>query len=65
MSLFRKAGKKFEETKQTYLDGDPEYVCRACEETVTEAFDHCPHCGEPAVAPIEDGEESESGETTG
>ena len=54
MSLFRKAGKKFEETKRTYLDGDAEYVCRACEEAVAEPFDHCPHCGEPAVEPIED-----------
>ncbi len=54
MSLFRKAGKKFEETKRTYLDGDPEYVCRGCEEPVAESFDHCPHCGEPAVEPIEE-----------
>lgn len=57
MSLFRKAGKQFEKTKQAYLDGDPEYICRACNETVDEAFDHCPHCGEPGVEPIEDIEE--------
>jgi len=58
MSLFRKAGKKFQETKRTYIDGDPAYVCGACEETVTEAFDYCPHCGEPAVEPLQSGEES-------
>jgi len=57
MSLFRKAGKKFEETKRTYLDGDAEYVCRACEEVVDGDYEYCPHCGEAAVEPIEEGAE--------
>ena len=57
MSLFEKAGRKFEKTKQAYIDGDPGYVCRACEEAVAEPFDHCPHCGEPAVEPIEEAED--------
>jgi len=59
MSLFRKAGKKFEEKKRAYVDGDPEYVCRACEEAVAEAFEYCPHCGEAAVVSIEEIEGSE------
>lgn len=54
MSLFEKAGKKFEETKQSFLDGtDAEYVCRACEESVVENYEYCPHCGEETVEPIE------------
>jgi rRNA maturation endonuclease Nob1 len=62
MSLFEEAGKKFEKTKRTYIDDDPEYVCVACEEVVTEAFDHCPHCGEPAVEPIEEANGADQGE---
>lgn len=59
MNLFRKAGEKFEETKRAFTGGDgeskpePEYVCRSCEEPVAEAYDHCPHCGEPTVEPVE------------
>jgi len=54
MSLFRKAGERFEETKRALVGDDtPEYVCRACEEPVTEAYDHCPHCGDPTVEPVE------------
>jgi rubrerythrin len=54
MSLFRKAGEKFEETKRTFVGGDgAEYVCRSCEESVAENYDHCPHCGEASVEPIE------------
>jgi rubrerythrin len=56
MSLFKKAGEKFEETKRAFVDGegpdpDPEsaYVCRACEESVGDDYDYCPHCGEDAV----------------
>lgn len=54
MDIFRKAGKKFEETKRAYVDKDPEFVCQVCEEAVSEPFDHCPGCGEPAIEPIED-----------
>ena len=50
MSLFRKAGEKFEETKRSYLDGDdPEYACRSCERPVDGDYEFCPHCGEAAV----------------
>ena len=59
MSLFRKAGKKFEETKKSVLDGDPAYVCRACEGAVDDDYEYCPHCGEAAVEPIEDDQRSE------
>lgn len=54
MSLFEKAGKKFEETKQTFVDGKgAEYVCRSCEEPVAENYEYCPHCGERTVEPVE------------
>jgi len=54
MSLFRKAGEKFEETKRSVMGEDePGFVCRSCEKPVTENFEHCPHCGEPTVEPIE------------
>lgn len=54
MDLFRKAGEKFEETKQSFLGAmGSEYVCRSCEEPVTEAYAHCPHCGEGPIEPIE------------
>jgi len=54
MSLFRKAGEKFEETKRTLLDGtEAAYACGACEEPLTADFDYCPHCGEDAVGPVE------------
>lgn len=54
MSLFEKAGRKFEETKRTLADGkEAEYVCRTCEEPVAEDYDHCPHCGERTVEPVE------------
>jgi len=55
MSLFRKVGEKFEETKQS-LTGDTggvAYVCRSCEESVSENYEHCPHCGEETVEPVE------------
>ncbi|WIV67165.1 hypothetical protein [Natrialbaceae archaeon AArc-T1-2] len=54
MSLFRKAGEKFEETKQSFIAGkEAEYVCRACEERVAKDDSNCPHCGEEAVEPVE------------
>lgn len=54
MSLFRKAGKTFEEKKQAFLDGDdPGFACRSCEERVAEAYEYCPHCGEASVEPID------------
>jgi rubrerythrin len=53
MNLFRKAGEKFEETKRAFVEGDAEYVCRACEKPVAEDYDHCPHCGEASVEPVE------------
>lgn len=54
MSLFERAGKKFEETKQTFVDGTgAEYACRSCEEPVAENYEYCPHCGEQTVEPVE------------
>lgn len=54
MSLFREAGKKFEETKQAYLGGGgAEYVCRSCEESLTENHEYCPHCGEATIESVE------------
>lgn len=54
MSLFRKAGEKFEETKQSFVDGkEAASVCRACEEPVDDDYEYCPHCGEDAVETVE------------
>ncbi|MEF8780527.1 MAG: hypothetical protein V5A46_07595 [Haloferacaceae archaeon] len=54
MDLFRKAGKKFEETKRAFTGGgEPEYVCRACGEPAAEASEYCPDCGEGPVEPVE------------
>lgn len=54
MDLFRKAGEKFEETKQSFMEGkDTPYVCRSCEEPVDDNYDHCPHCGKETVEPVE------------
>jgi len=54
MSLFEKAGEKFEETKQSFMGGkELEYVCTACEKPVEEDHDHCPHCGEGSIEPVE------------
>ncbi|MFB6298392.1 MAG: hypothetical protein ABEH56_07720 [Salinirussus sp.] len=54
MSLFRTVGKKFEETKRTFVsEGEPAYVCVSCDQPVTEDYDHCPHCGEGTVEPAE------------
>ncbi len=56
MDLFRKAGEKFEETKRSFLEGrKTRYVCRACEQSVAEDSEYCPHCGEAAVEPVEAG----------
>lgn len=54
MSLFKKAGKKFEEAKETFVDGkEAEYVCRSCEKLVSENYEYCPHCGEETVKPVD------------
>ena len=54
MNLFRKAGEKFEETKQTFVGGkEAAYVCRSCEEQVAEDYEYCPHCGEETVESVE------------
>lgn len=54
MSLFRKVGEKFEETKQAYIGGSgPDYVCTSCEEGVNQDYEHCPHCGEATVESVE------------
>lgn len=50
MSLFRKVGKKFEETKRSLLEGnEPEYRCQSCEEPLTTDYETCPHCGADTV----------------
>lgn len=54
MGLFKEAGKKFEETKRSFVGGDDaEYVCRSCEERVTKHYEYCPNCGEETVEPVE------------
>ncbi|WP_418283111.1 hypothetical protein [Halorubrum sp. DTA98] len=54
MSLFRKAGEKFEETKRSVMGGGgAEYRCESCTESVSEPSEHCPHCGEDAVVAVE------------
>lgn len=54
MSLFRKAGEKFEETKRTLMgDVDEDYVCRSCEKPLTQDYEECPYCGETAIAEVE------------
>lgn len=54
VSLFKKAGKTFEEAKQTFVEGEEaEYVCRSCEEPVADNYEYCPHCGEETVEPVE------------
>ena len=54
MSLFRKAGEKFEETKRSVMGGGRStYVCQSCDEQVDDAYDHCPHCGDGPVEPVE------------
>lgn len=54
MSLFRKAGKKFEETKRTLIaDETGEYICRSCREAVAKDYEYCPHCGEDTIEPAD------------
>jgi predicted RNA-binding Zn-ribbon protein involved in translation (DUF1610 family) len=54
MSLFERAGRKFEETKRALVDeADAAYVCRSCEEAVTTNAEYCPHCGEATVEPVD------------
>jgi hypothetical protein len=50
MSLFRKAGKKFERLYSG--EGDHGFVCLSCEEQTVENFEYCPNCGEGTVEPI-------------
>jgi len=50
MSLFRKAGKKFE---KLYAGSEEQhFVCDSCDERTTENFEYCPNCGEQAIEPI-------------
>lgn len=54
MSLFRRAGRKFEEQKQRVMgDGEAEYVCRSCRESLSDEHDYCPHCGAETIEPVE------------
>lgn len=54
MSLFTKVGRKFERTKQAFMEeAEADYVCRSCEDTVDGNYEYCPHCGEPTVEQIE------------
>ena len=58
MSLFRKAGEKFEQTKRSLMAKDNvEFRCEACEEPVTQNYDECPHCGEDAVVSVAEPDE--------
>jgi rubrerythrin len=52
MSLFRKAGERFQETKEQLLGG-ADYACLSCEQAVDQESEHCPHCGEPTVVALE------------
>lgn len=50
MSLFRKAGKKFEETKQAFMVGnDDTFRCESCEHEMDEKSEYCPNCGSSSV----------------
>ena len=51
MSLFRKLGEKFEETRQAFGEGRDEdgFRCESCGEALTQEYDTCPYCGEDAV----------------
>lgn len=54
MGIFRDAGRKFEETKRSLLEGeDADFVCTACEKPLTQTYDTCPHCGADAVEAVE------------
>lgn len=54
MDLFKKAGKAFEETKQSFLKGaKAEFECTSCGEPVTTESEFCPHCGEASVEPVD------------
>lgn len=54
MGIFRKAGEKFEETKRAFKRGEGQtYACTSCEQAVSEDHEHCPHCGEETVEPVE------------
>lgn len=54
VSLFDRAGRTFEEIKQSIVSGrGSDYVCRSCAKSLAEDFEHCPHCGEAAVERVE------------
>lgn len=53
MNWFRRAGEKFEETKQAFTSAaETEFVCRACEKALTEHYEECPYCHEDAVEAV-------------
>lgn len=50
MNLFKKAGEKYEKTKQAFVSGkEMAYVCDSCEEQLDREYEQCPHCGAKAV----------------
>ncbi|WP_227352805.1 hypothetical protein [Haladaptatus salinisoli] len=54
MSLFSNVGRKFEKTKQAFIEGGrAEYACVSCEKPVDEEHEYCPHCGEETVEPVD------------
>lgn len=54
MSLFRKVGRTVERTKRSLVgDGEAAFVCESCDRVVEEAYEFCPHCGEPTVEPVD------------
>jgi rRNA maturation endonuclease Nob1 len=54
MGLFSNVGRKFEEAKQAYIsDKQTDYVCVSCRESVEKDYEHCPHCGEETIEPVE------------
>ncbi len=54
MGLFSDVGRKFEETKRAFSDGErAEFVCTSCDEPVDDNYEYCPHCGEESVEPVE------------
>ena len=54
MGLFNNVGRKFKKTKRELMDGgQAEDVCTSCAKPVAEEYEHCPHCGEKTVEPVE------------
>lgn len=50
MDIFRKAGRKFEETKQSVMGEEDEILCEECGEPVPEDVAYCPECGADLTA---------------